>query len=45
MRTVLALIVGIFAGIQFHIHVITRSIEKHDQYGTQWREENRWNRK
>jgi hypothetical protein len=45
MRTLLALGVGIFAGIQFHIYVITKSIEKHDQYGTQWSEEEKWNRK
>ena len=44
MRTVLALAVGVFAGIQFHIHVVKKAIEKHDQYGTQWKEEYKWNR-
>ena len=45
MKTVLALVVGIFAGIQFHINVVERAIRKHDKYGTQWREEAKWNRK
>lgn len=45
MRTILALGVGVFAGIQFHIHVVKRAIEKHDQYGTQWKEEDKWNRR
>lgn len=44
MRTVLALIIGIFAGIKFHIHVLERAIERHDKYGIQWKEEERWNR-
>jgi hypothetical protein len=44
MRTILALGVGIFAGIQFHIHVVRRAIEKHNEYGTQWKEEYKWNR-
>ena len=44
MRTILALAVGVFAGIQFHIHVVKRAIEKHDEYGTQWKEEYKWNR-
>lgn len=44
MKTILALAVGIFTGIQFHIHVVKRAIEKHDEYGTQWKEEYKWNR-
>lgn len=44
MRTILALAVGVFAGIQFHIHVVKRAIEKHNEYGTQWKEEAKWNR-
>ena len=44
MRTILALAVGVFAGIQFHIHVVKRAIEKHNEYGTQWKEEYKWNR-
>jgi hypothetical protein len=44
MRTILALVVGIFTGIQFHIHVVEKAIKRHDQYGTQWKEEKRWNR-
>ena len=44
MRTILALAVGVFAGIQFHIHVVKKAIEKHDEYGTQWKEEYKWNR-
>jgi hypothetical protein len=45
MRTILALGVGIFAGIQFHVHVVRRAIDKHSNYGTQWKEETKWNRK
>lgn len=45
MRTILALGVGIFAGIQFHVHVVRRAIDKHSNYGTQWKEEAKWNRK
>lgn len=44
MRTILALAVGVFAGIQFHIHVVKKAIEKHNEYGTQWKEEAKWNR-
>jgi hypothetical protein len=44
MRTILALGVGIFAGIQFHVHVVRRAIDKHSNYGTQWKEEYKWNR-
>ena len=45
MKTILALGIGVFMGIQFHIHVVRRAIEKHDQYGTQCKEEAKWNRK
>lgn len=45
MKAILALMVGIFAGIQFHIHVVRKSIEKHSSYGIQWAEEEKWNRK
>jgi len=44
MRTVLALIVGLLAGIKFHILVVERAIKNHDKYGTQWKEEIKWNR-
>jgi hypothetical protein len=45
MRTVLALIVGLIAGIKFHILVVERAIKNHDKYGVQWEEEAKWNRK
>lgn len=44
MRTVLALGVGIFAGIQFHIHIVRKAIDRHSGYGMQWKEEEKWNR-
>jgi len=44
MRTILALLIGVIVGIKFHIFVLEKAIKSHDKYGTQWKEEAKWNR-